>query len=305
MVGNLAVSTGETGPFLAVEQVLVARAIPSAALTMQMSLYTLVGYGAAGLGAFTVTLLDRTRSGAGLADLLPTLAWLFAVSGVAQAVVYTRLEPTPGRARADRRAPVVARSPVGGHAAGPLVRRLAALFSLDSLAGGFALQSLIAYWLQTRFGLSPAALGRVFLATQALTAGSLLVAARVAPRFGLVNTMVFSHLASNVLLIAMALAPDAGLAVALLLARALLSQIDVPTRQAFLMGVVPDGEREAAATLTNASRTVAQAVSPSLTGYVMQAAGLSAPFILGGALKIVYDCLLYATCRRTVIRDDR
>ena len=305
MIGNLAVSTGESGPFLAVEQVLVARAVPGTALTMQMSLYTLVGYAAAGLGAFTVTLLDRSGGGTALADLLPTLAWLFAAGGVIQAAVYGGLEPgRGGEPRAAVGSPA-APSEAGAHGAGALVRRLAALFALDSLAGGFALQSLIGYWLHTRFGLSPAALGRIFLITQVLTAGSLLIAARVAPRLGLVNTMVFSHLASNVLLIAMALAPDTGLAVALLFARALLSQIDVPTRQAFLMTVVPDGEREAAATLTNASRTVAQAVSPSLTGYVMQGVGLSAPFILGGALKIVYDVLLYVTCRRAMEPDRR
>jgi sugar phosphate permease len=110
--------------------------------------------------------------------------------------------------------------------------------------------------------------------------------------------MVFSHLCSNVLLIGMGLAPTATLAVALLLARALLSQVDVPTRQAFLMLVVGDDEREATATVTNAGRTVAQAVSPALTGYVMQAVSLAAPFILGGVLKIVYDLLLYQTCRR-------
>ena len=178
------------------------------------------------------------------------------------------------------------------------IYRIAALFALDSFAGGFVLQSLLVYWLHSRFALGPAVIGAVFSAAQLLTACSLLLAAWAAPRIGLVNTMVFSHLVSNVLLVAMGLAPTAGLAVTLLLLRALLSQMDVPTRQAFLMLVVEDDEREATATVTNAGRTVAQAVSPALTGYVMQAVSLAAPFVLGGVLKIVYDLLLYRTCRR-------
>jgi MFS family permease len=149
-----------------------------------------------------------------------------------------------------------------------------------------------------RFALTPAEIGAAFFAQQLLAACSLLIAARTAQWLGLVNTMVFSHLASNGLLIAMGFAPTPALAVGLLLARALLSQMDVPTRPTFLLLVVQDDEREAAATVTNAGRTVAQAVSPALTGYVMQAVSLSAPFVLGGVLKIVYDLLLYDTCRR-------
>ena len=182
-----------------------------------------------------------------------------------------------------------------------LIYRIAALFALDSFAGGFVLQSLLVYWLYAHFALTPAAIGSVFAAAQLLTACSVLLAVRAARWFGLVNTMVFSHLASNVLLIAMGFAPTAGAAVGLLLARALLSQMDVPTRQAFLMLVVRDDEREATATVTNAGRTIAQAVSPTLTGYVMQAVSLSAPFVLGGVLKIVYDLLLYDTCRRAML----
>jgi predicted MFS family arabinose efflux permease len=286
MLGNLAVSTGETGPFLSIEQVLVARAPTRISLTLRMSLYNLAGYAAAGLGALTVALLAR---GAEAASLMGPLAWLFAASGGVQALLYRRLGPA---------AAALPARPAAGRPSRGLVYRIAALFALDSLAGGFVLQSLLVYWFFVRFGLDAAGLGAVFFGTQVLTAVSLLVAARVAGRLGLVNTMVFSHLASNVLLIAMAGAPSAGAAVALLLARAALSQMDVPTRQAFLMAVVRDDEREAAATVTNASRTVAQALSPTVAGAVMQAVSLSAPFVAGGALKIVYDLLLYGTCRR-------
>ena len=292
MLGNVAVSTGETGPFLAIEQVLVARAADARDLTLRMSLYNLVGYVASGLGALTVAALPERHADVAAAAGLggnTLFFWLFAVSGVAQALLYARLPNTP-MARA---AATVRHFP-----SRRLVYRIAALFALDSFAGGFVLQSLLVYWLYAHFALSAAAIGTVFFAAQLLTACSVLLAVRAAAWFGLVNTMVFSHLASNTLLIGMGLAPTAGVAVGLLLLRALLAQIDVPTRQAFLMLVVHDDEREATATVTNAGRTVAQAVSPALTGYVMQAVSLSAPFVVGGVLKIVYDLLLYQTCRR-------
>ena len=296
MLGNVAVSTGETGPFLSIEQVLVARAAAGRDLTLRMSLYNLVGYVASGLGALAVAALPGGEGHANSAGTIGDggyglLFWLFALSGGVQALLYARLSDIP------------VRPPVAGAPRFPsrrLVHRIAALFALDSFAGGFVLQSLLVYWLYAHFALTPAAIGAVFSAAQLLTACSVLLAVRASHWFGLVNTMVFSHLASNVLLVAMGLAPTAGLAVALLLLRALLSQMDVPTRQAFLMLVVRDDEREATATVTNAGRTVAQAVSPALTGYVMQAVSLSAPFVLGGVLKIVYDLLLYQTCRRVV-----
>lgn len=289
MLGNVAVSTGETGPFLSIEQVLVARAADSGDLTLRMSLYNLVGYVASGLGALTVAALPGGAAGGGTPAGYGVLFWLFALSGGIQALLYARLPDAP------------VRPPTAGASRFPsrrLIYRIAALFALDSFAGGFVLQSILVYWLYAHFALTPAAIGTVFFAAQGLTACSVLLAVRAARWFGLVNTMVFSHLCSNVLLIGMGLAPTATLAVALLLARALLSQVDVPTRQAFLMLVVGDDEREATATVTNAGRTVAQAVSPALTGYVMQAVSLAAPFILGGVLKIVYDLLLYQTCRR-------
>jgi MFS family permease len=159
------------------------------------------------------------------------------------------------------------------------------------------IQSLVTYWFYTRFDLALGTLGWIFFGTQILSGLSLLLAARLAPRLGLVNTMVFSHLISNLLLIALAFAPTLSVAVTLLLARHLLSQMDLPTRQTFLMLAVEDQEREHAATLTNTTRTVAQSVSPAVTGWIMQTLSLSAPFLLGGGLKIVYDLLLYATIR--------
>ena len=275
MLGNVAVGAGETGPFLSVEQVIIARAVPTDRRTSVLSVYNLLGYGAAALGAAVVGLLSPRG-----------LFAVFLAAAVVQTLAYLRLPS----ARAVPRP-----SAAGPGPSAALIRRLAALFALDSFAGGFVLQSLVAYFLHVRFGLGLEALGQIFFVAQLVTAASLLLAARFALRFGLLNTMVVSHLVSNVFLIGIAFAPTAWLAVALLYARQLLSQMDVPTRQAYVMGVVEDHEREAAATTTTLWRTVTQALSPTLTGWIMSTIALSAPFLIGGGLKILYDILLYAT----------
>ena len=282
MLGNVAVGAGETGPFLSVEQVIIARATPAARRTSVLSIYNLLGYGAAALGAAVVGML--TPRG---------LFALFLAAAIVQALAYMRLPPAPASRRA---------APAAGPSAA-IIRGLAALFALDSFAGGFVLQSLVAYFLHVRFGLGLDALGQIFFVAQLVTAASLLLAARFALRFGLLNTMVVSHLASNVFLVAIAFAPSAWLAVALLYARQLLSQMDVPTRQAYVMGVVEDHERETAATTTTLWRTITQALSPTLTGWIMSSVALSAPFVIGGTLKILYDILLYATFKEIKPRD--
>jgi predicted MFS family arabinose efflux permease len=276
MLGNVAVGSGETGPFLTIEQVVIARAVTGQRRTTVFSLYNLIGYGAAGFGAAVAGLPGDHR----------TLFVLFLAGAIVQLALYRRLP----RARSVPEVRVAV-----PRTSAPLIRRMALLFAVDSFAGGFVLQSLIAYFLHTRFGLDLGGLGLVFLTAQLLTAASLLLAAPMARRFGLLPTMVVSHLVSNVLLIAIAAAPSAVAAIALLLGRQLLSQIDVPTRQAYVMAVVEDHEREAAASLTTVTRTVAQAVSPALTGWTMQTLALGAPFVLGGGLKMLYDVLLYVT----------
>ena len=285
MVGNVAVGAGETGPFLSIEQVMIARAAPASRRTKILSVYNLLGYAAAACGSAAVGVVGSYRA----------LFAAFLVAAGVQALSYLRLPVT---------ARVGARGVTSARPSTALIRKLAALFSLDSFAGGFVLQSLVAYYLHTRFGLALDALGRIFFVAQMLTAASLLLAGRLAGRFGLLNTMVFSHLVSNVLLIGVAVAPTATVAVALLFARQLLSQIDVPTRQAYVMAVVEDHEREAAATTTTLWRTVAQAVTPALTGVIMQAVALGAPFVLGGGLKIVYDLLLYRTFKDVKLRSE-
>jgi MFS family permease len=284
ILGNVAVGTGETGPFLAIEQVVIARAVPADRRTHVLSLYNFLGYGAGAAGAAVV----------GLAPSYRALFGAFLVAAVLQAIAYSRLRVgSPPSRRTE-----------GTRSSAPLIRRFAALFALDSFAGGFVLQSLVSYYLYRRYDLDLETLGLIFGVAQIITAVSVLLAARVAARYGLLPTMVVSHLLSNVALIAIAAAPSASVAVALLFLRQLLSQMDVPTRQAYVMAVVADHEREAAASLTNLARTVAQAITPALTGWVMQTIALSAPFVLGGGLKIVYDVLIWLTFRHVRLRDE-
>jgi predicted MFS family arabinose efflux permease len=190
--------------------------------------------------------------------------------------------------------PAGERTWLGLHRSRNVVFKLSALFALDAFGGGFILQSIVAWWLHARFGLAPASLGAVFFAANLLAAASSLLAARLARRFGLINTMVFTHLPSNVLLILTPFAPTAPWAVGLLLARYCISQMDVPTRQSYTMAVVHPDERSAAAGITTVARSIGAAAAPTFAGYLMATPSLmGAPFIVAGAVKIVYDLLLY------------
>jgi predicted MFS family arabinose efflux permease len=186
------------------------------------------------------------------------------------------------------------RARLGLHRSRGVVLRLSALFALDAFAGGLVVQSLLAYWLHIRFGLDAAALGGVFFGANLLAGASALLAARIAARIGLIRTMVFTHIPSNVLLCLVPLMPTAPLAVGLLWLRFSISQMDVPTRQSYTMAVVAPDERSAAAGVTNIARSVGASASPVLAGALLANAALaSVPLFLAGALKIVYDLLLY------------
>jgi predicted MFS family arabinose efflux permease len=177
------------------------------------------------------------------------------------------------------------------------VLRLASLFALDSFAGGFVVQSFVVYWFERTFGASTEVMGVVFFASGLLQAGSSIAASRVAARFGLLNTMVFTHLPSNVLLMIVPLAPTLWLAVVLWLTRVSISQMDVPARQAYVVALVDPEERVAASAYTNTARYVSRPIGPAVAGSLMQTA-TAAPFFIAGGLKIVYDVLIYATFRR-------
>ncbi len=179
-----------------------------------------------------------------------------------------------------------------------IVSKLSGLFAIDSFAGGFAIQSIVSFWFFTRFDIDLSTISYIFSIGSILTAFSYLIAAKIADKIGLINTMVFTHLPSNILLILLAFAPNLDTAIVFYMARMALSQMDVPTRQSYIVAVVEEDERTASAGITNLSRNIAQAISPSITGYIIGILSLSAPFIIGGLLKILYDIVLYKNFRK-------
>jgi MFS family permease len=187
-----------------------------------------------------------------------------------------------------------------------IVGKLSALFAIDSFGGGFVIQSIVSFWFFTKFGADLTNLSYIFSVAGVLTAFSFLVSAKIADRIGLINTMVFTHIPSNILLILVAFAPTFPLAIALYLARMALSQMDVPARQSYIVAAVNEDERTAAAGITNISRNVSQSISPSLAGYILQSLSyLSAPLVIGGVLKIVYDITLYFNFKNKEKSDER
>jgi MFS family permease len=178
-----------------------------------------------------------------------------------------------------------------------IVMRLSGLFAVDSFAGGFMIQSIVSFWFFTRFGADLTTLAYIFSIPAVLTAFSYMAAAKIADRIGLINTMVFTHIPANILIIAVAFAPTISIAAVIYLLRMALSQMHVPTRQSYIVAVVREDERTASAGITNISRNVSQALSPSLTGILINSLSLAAPFVIGGALKIVYDVVLFLNFR--------
>ncbi len=231
--------------------------------------------------------------GYGLVGLL--LAALFArLSPRVEAPFRNVQSPRPGETAGE---PQPARF-LGLHRSRKVVLRLAALFSLDAFAGGFVIQSLLAYWFNLKFGVQPALLGAIFFGANILAGISALSAAWVAARIGLIRTMVFTHLPSNVLLILVPFMPSLGLAIALLLLRFSISQMDVPTRQSYTMAVVAPDERSAASGVTGVARTIGASLSPVISGvFIANPALLSLPFVISGGLKIVYDLALFINFR--------
>jgi MFS family permease len=178
-----------------------------------------------------------------------------------------------------------------------IVLRLSGLFAVDSFAGGFVIQGIVSFWFFTRFGVDLTTLSYIFSVAGILTAFSYMAAAKIADKIGLINTMVFTHIPANILIIGVAFAPTLPVAVILYLLRMALSQMDVPTRQSYIVAVVKEDERTSAAGITNISRNVTQAISPSLVGVLIQSLSLSAPFVIGGALKVAYDIALFLNFR--------
>jgi MFS family permease len=297
-VGILSPSGNEVGPFLPIEQAALAQELAPGGRTGAFAWYQLTGSMATAVGALAgggaAELLQR--AGASPLGSYRAVLAAYAVAGVALAALAARL----GRGiEAPRVAAPGVRPVLGLHRSRGVVLRLSALFSLDAFAGGLVVQSFVAWWLHQRFGAGPALIGAIFFGANLLAGVSALSAAAIARRVGLVNTMVFTHLPSNVLLALVPLMPSLSSAIAVLLLRFSISQMDVPTRQSYTMAVVDPDERSAAAGVTGLARTLGAAIAPLAAGPLYASAALaSVPFLLAGGLKIGYDLALWVAFRR-------
>lgn len=292
----------DAGPFSPLEVAILPDAVPARRQTRAFAWLNVAGFLPAALGALAAGQWIRmaTASGTALEDALRSVVWVYVAGGLALAAVYSGLS----RDRGGPSAVAAAGEPrtwLGLHRSRAIVLQLAGLQALDALAGGFVGQSLLVYWFDQRFGVGPDALGRLFFGTQVLSALSFLAAARLAERVGLLHTMVFTHILSNLLLAAVAAMPTFRLAGATLLGRHLFSQMDVPTRQSYTMALVAPDERAPAAGLTTAVRGLAQSLSPVLAGIALAHAAFGLPFLLAGGLKVVYDLALFARLRHVAL----
>lgn len=290
-VGTLNPSSGDVSVFLPIEHARLAAAAQGEARTALFSRYTFIGALCGALGALAAALPELLGSlGLGRLDALRAMFALYGMVGFLVFLLYLRLPASPPHAQAEQAAPL--------GPSRPTVVRLAALFAVDAFAGGLLVNTLLALWLFQRFGLSLAAAGSFFFWAGLLTAGSQLAAPLVAQRIGLLNTMVFTHIPSSLFLIGAAFADSLPVALALLFLRSALSQMDVPTRAAFVMAVVTPAERAAAASFTTVPRSLAAAVSPALSGMLFAAGWLAVPLVACGTLKIAYDLAIWRTFRR-------
>jgi MFS family permease len=287
IVGNMTVGAGEVGPFLSLEQAILPRTCESSRRTFAFSVYNFVGYGASAVGAGLAGLASTPSP-----DQLRPFFLGYLASGLLGAFLYSRLsKQVESDAAATKRA-------VLSPKARPIVYRLSGLFAIDSFGGGFIGGNILSLYFADRFGLKLGSLGFLFLLTQLVTAGSFFLATPIAKRIGLLRTMVFTHVPSNVFLIGVAFAPTALGAVVLLLCRQSLSQMDVPTRQSYVMAIVDEADRTPAAGFTSTTRTVTSSISPSIAGYALENLWLGTPLVAAGALKLLYDALIYVSFRK-------
>ncbi len=295
-IGVLSPSGNEIGPFLPVEQAALSEKLTAERRVGTFAWYNLAGYVAAAIGAASAGIIASTLQSNGwlvVASYRFVIA-VHAVIGLLMFLFYFRLS-----AKAETSSPNATQGFLGLGRSKRIVLQLSGLFAIDAFAGGFVMQSLIAYWFHLRWGASELQLGMILLFGNLFAGASALMAAKIAKRFGLVNTMVWTHIPSNCLLILVPLMPSFELAVSVLLVRFCLSQMDVPTRQAYVMSVVNPEERSAAGGVTNVARSVGVATSPLLLGTMMANPKLGLPLIFAGGLKICYDLSLLWLCKRT------
>ena len=295
-IGVISPSGYEVGPFLSIEQASLSQIVPNERRTNVFAWYNLVGSFATALGSLAGGALVQALQGSGTTPLgsYRTIVIGYAVIGAMLGVLFTRLSSAVEISTDSKHSATAFKTRFGLHRSRGVVLKLSALFSLDAFAGGFVLQSILAYWFHIRFNVQPAILGSIFFGANILAGLSALTAAWVASKIGLIRTMVFTHIPSNILLILVPLMPNLPLAITVLLMRFSISQMDVPTRQSYTIAVVEPDERSAAAGITGIARTTGASLSPVFTGAMLaNTALLNVPFFLSGGLKIVYDLLLY------------
>jgi MFS family permease len=305
-VGVISPSGNEVGPFLAVEQAALAQTVPAQRRTAVFAWYNLVGSFATAVGSLCGGLVADALQHHGSSQLssYQFLAAGYALLGIAMALLFSRLSADSEASLEKRHARPRAAFLLGLETSRSKVLALAGLFSIDSFAGGFVVQAFVAYWFQKRFGVSPSVLGAIFFGANVLAGLSALAASWVARRIGLLATMVVTHLPSNVLLLLVPLMPSLPLAIAVLLLRFSISQMDVPTRQAYTMALVPPSERSAAAGVTGIARTLGASLAPLVAGPLYASVALaSIPFLVGGGLKIVYDVLVWRAFRHVRLEE--
>lgn len=294
IVGVISPSGNEIGPFLSIEQAALSQLLRDERRTHVFAWYNLVGSFATALGALSSGFLAQTLQTAGWTTIESYRAVLigYAVSGMVLVGMFMCLSAAVEvRSETD---PLPAKRIFGLHRSRRIVVKLSTLFALDAFGGGLVVQTIMAYWFYVKFGVDAAVLGSIFFGANVLAGISALLAARIAARIGLINTMVYTHIPSNVLLGLIPLMPSLPLAIGVLLLRFSISQMDVPTRQSYAMAVVSPDERSAASGVTAIARSVGASISPALSGLMIaNPLLLNVPFFLSGALKIIYDVLLY------------
>ena len=296
IIGVISPSGNEIGPFLSVEQAGLTQLISNEKRTRVFAWYNMVGSFATATGALAGGWLAQILQGNGWTQLESYRLVLmgYAIGGFLLLILFMRvsseIEITPSTLEVKRT--------LGLHRSRNVVLKLSALFALDAFAGGLIVQSMIAYWFHVKFGVDSGVLGSIFFGANVLAGISALLAVPLAAKIGLINTMVFTHIPSNVLLMLVPWMPTLPLAIGLLLLRFSISQMDVPTRQSYTVAVVAPDERSAASGVTAIARSVGASLSPSLTGFLFSIPALSsAPLFLAGGLKIVYDLLLFREFR--------
>ena len=297
-IGVISPSGNEVGPFLSIEQAALAHVVSASNRTTAFAWYTLTGSFATAIGSLCGGIVPSLVDSSGTVPIrgYRSVVIAYAVLGIVLALVFAQLSSATEVGQSEDRPSglAVKKTLLGiGHSRG-IVFRLSGLFALDSFGGGFVVQSLAAYWFYLRFGVKPAALGAIFFGANLFAGVSALLASRLASRIGLVRTMVFTHLPSNILLILLPLMPSLRLAIGVLLLRFSISQMDVPTRQSYTMAVVRPEERAAAAGITGVARTIGASIPPMFVGIMFARPNwINAPFFIAGTLKIAYDLLLY------------